>query len=162
MYHSRKLAVCIVLVMWILAACGGLSSEGRKATTAEALQKQAANEALKALRKIEAATQVGVKFEQYQEFVTEAKAQMNEASARLPEGDLKRELTTTMDAYFDAGQVWGKKVEGFDRLYPNSDLGNMLEAKYSLPEDMANDAAMQALWGIAGTHLQRASSLLQE
>jgi hypothetical protein len=71
----------IVIAIWITAACGGLSAEQRQAATTEALQQQqaataealrqmqatadaaqrsqVASDALKALKKIEAATQVG-------------------------------------------------------------------------------------------------------
>jgi hypothetical protein len=50
----------------------------------------AADEAIKALRKIDAATQVGVNLTTYNELLIEAK--VNEADRTLPDGDLKTDL----------------------------------------------------------------------
>jgi hypothetical protein len=152
-------AMIVVMVVSLLVACGGSSSK----------QDPAVNEAIKALRKIEAATQVGVNFPQYNQLLIEAKAQVNEASAKLTDGELKRELNLAMEAYVDAGQVWNNKIQ--QRLFlPNIEPGKTIIPKYSLKTQInflgqpeANmDAALQTIWAAAKTHLDRVSVLLQK
>jgi hypothetical protein len=149
--------------VYLLAACGGLSSK----------QRTAASDSLKALKKIEAATQVGVNYQQYGQLVIEAKAQVNEALSVLSDGELKKELDATMDAYADAGQAWGVKISGHGILKQNEEPGKTLISKYSLKAEVPSiakslgaivhsDDALQVIWGEARKHLERASSLLKE
>src|SRR5438046_598475 len=109
-YKSRVL-LAAVIVAQLVAACGGLSSK----------QKTAASEAVAALRKVHAATQVGVNYQQYGMLVIEAKDKVNNANATLPDGDLKNKLNAAMEAYTDAGQAWGAKVSNLS-LKPDSEL----------------------------------------
>lgn len=69
-------------------------------------EKQSVDEALSALRKIEAATQVGVSYEKYGELLIEAKAKVNEATKILPPGDLSANLFLTMKNYEIAQIAW--------------------------------------------------------
>src|ERR1044072_8805055 len=87
----------VISSAYLFAACGGLSSE----------QRRVSDDAIKALRKIEAATQVGVNYQLYGQMVIEAKAQVNEVAAKLPDGELKSELISSIDAYAEAGEAWG-------------------------------------------------------
>jgi hypothetical protein len=66
----------------------------------------AADEAIKALRKIDAATQVGVNLTTYNELLIEAK--VNEADRTLPDGDLKTDLDIAMFAYVEAARDWNQ------------------------------------------------------
>ena len=156
-----RTAVSLAITL-LLIACnkGGLSSE----------QKTATNEALKALRKVEAATQVGVNFQQYGQLLIEAKGQVNAASAKLPDGKLKDKLNAAMDAYADAKDAWAYKVkypDGFG-ININSTPGDRLIPKYSLQniaeEGFTNftvdpDAAVRAIWNSAKTHLDTAEAI---
>jgi hypothetical protein len=78
-----------------LAACG-LSGRQRAAT----------KNVLTALKKIQAAVEVGVSYQQYSQLVIEAKAAVNEASSQVPDGELKQELLAAMEAYSDASEGW--------------------------------------------------------
>jgi hypothetical protein len=80
------LNLCIVL-----AAC---SHAPTKETT----------EAIGALKKIQAGTQVGINYQEYGRLLIEAKAKVNDALPSLAEGKLKEELSGAMDAYADAAQ----------------------------------------------------------
>jgi hypothetical protein len=157
---NRKLLLpLMVFSSYLIAACSGLSSE----------QNTAAADAIKALRKVEAATQVGVNYQVYGQMVIEAKAQVNEAAAKLPDGELKSELISSIDAYAEAGEAWGATIS--DDLYPDSRLANDLRAHYDLKIEPAYDefgrkqqrsAILNAIWEAARKRLNRASSLLEK
>lgn len=152
--------VAAVIFTPLLAACGSLSSK----------QDTVAREAVAALRKIEAAVQVGVSYQQYGTLLVEAKSKVNDANVVLPEGELKQKLNAAMDAYADAGQVWGLKVGGTN-LLPEREPGATLVRKYNLKTHTISsvsltyidpDEAMQAAWGAAMGHLLAAQKLLDE
>jgi hypothetical protein len=166
-------ALVAAITVQLLTACGGLSSK----------QKTAASEALAALKKIQAATQVGVNYQQYGMLVIEAKDKVNTAHAMLPEGQLKTELDAAMDAYTDAAQAWSIKFREFSTyLYAGEEPGKTLIPKYALQtfehkrsvlnasgniiriDDQASlpDAALPHIWAAANTHVDRASSLLNQ
>src|SRR2546423_328903 len=94
---NECLGIIFLTIFSLLAACGGLSSK----------QKEAAANAMKALQKLNAATEIGVNYQNYQPLLIEAKTQVNEAESILPDGELKSELSAAMDAYADAGDAWG-------------------------------------------------------
>lgn len=157
----RMTAVAVIFTQ-LLTACGGLSSK----------QKTAAGEAVAALRKIHAATEVGVNYQQYGMLLVEAKSKVNDANAALPDGELKNKLNAAMEAYADAGQAWGVKVS--DRLLkPDTEPGATLMRKYDLRTNSIRagsskpdlwldpDDAMQAAWGAGMGHLLLAQKQLE-
>lgn len=127
----------------------------------------AANDALKALRKVDGAvTQVGVSFPQYNSLLIETQAQVNEALRVMPDGELKREIKAAMEAYNDAGQVWNQKINGRVFLWENDADSRALMQKYNMqPKTSAigrsadAEVAQQWIWVQARKHLSRASSL---
>jgi hypothetical protein len=123
-------------------------------------QNEPAANALKALHKLQAATQVGVSYEQYGTLVIEAKAQVNEANRSLPTSDLQQQINQAMDAYTDAGQVWSEKLKGHQSFAGYTEPGISWKKKYSLPNDDVN-AAMQAMWNAADDHVRIAEGLMQ-
>jgi hypothetical protein len=162
--HSLLAAIAVIGVITLFPNCGGLSSK----------QRTAVDDAMKSLRKLAAATQVGVNYQQYGTLVIEAQAQVNDALAVLPEAELKTEMNAAMEGYADAGRVWSVKIDS-RRLYSNSEPGQTLIPKYSLKttpyyfsgaqkpawESVDADQALQIIWGIARTHLDKASALSQ-
>jgi len=160
-HKSRMLPVILAIISTqLLSACGGLS--GKRDT--------AAQEAVAALRKIEAAVQVGVNYQQYGTLLIEAKSKVNDANAVLPDGELKQRLNAAMDASADAGQVWGIKISG-PYLLPHREPGASLMRKYNLKTQTISaaaltyidpDEAMQAAWGAAMGHLLMAQKQLEE
>ena len=156
----RQMTAVVVIFTQLLVACGGLSSK----------QKTAADNALKSLKKIEAATQVGVNYQQYGQLVIDAKAQVNEAASVLPDRDLKKELNATMEAYTDASQAWSTKVSSLS-LKPDTEPGATLMRRYNLKTHsfkagstelvwLSEDEARQAAWSAAAEHLLTAQKLL--
>jgi predicted small secreted protein len=147
---QRLLSFSIVLTSIFLSACG-LSSK----------QKEAADNAIKALRKVEASTQVGVNYMQYMQLVIEAKSEVNAANAALPDGELKQELNSAMDAYADAREGWGADIQS-GGVGANSDLGKKLIGKYKVQPAYFLDKGdmLHKIWDTAKTHLDRAAGLL--
>jgi hypothetical protein len=143
-------------VLSLLSACGGLSEK----------QKTTASDALKALRRMSAATEVGVNYQQYGQLAIEAKSQVNEAAAVLPDGALKTELNAAMDAYADAGQAWSVFVRD-SYLDNQSEPGKTLAKKYPIDISTGHPVAqrrpvLSTIWGAAKTHVDRAAKLLGE
>lgn len=124
MKTSLNLRFYQLLPAFILCvSCGGLPSNQQTAT----------DDALKALRKVGAATQVGVNYQQYGSLVIDAQVAVNEAIRVLPEGELNREINAAIDAYVDAGQIWNAKIQSStDELDTYSVSGKTLIRKYSL------------------------------
>jgi len=152
-----KLPVSIMIV-GLLMACGPSYK-----------QDPVVNDAYKALMKIDAATQVGVNFQQYGQLLIDAKAKVNEAVTKLPDGELKTELNSAMEAYYDAGQIWSNKIQGMMILL-DYEPGKTLIPKYSLRTkkeiggqrlETNPDEAMQVIWKAAKNHINRLTSLLQ-
>lgn len=156
-----QITAVAVIFMQVLIACGGLSSK----------QRTAVSEAVAALRKVHAATEVGVNYQQYGMLVIEAKDKVNNANAALPDGELKNRLNAAMDAYADAGQVWGIKISG-PNLQPDKEPGATLMRKYDLKPQTIDrvspplvviypDDAMQTMWGAGMGHLLMAQKQLE-
>ncbi len=127
-------------------------------------------EAVAALKKIQAATQVGVSYQQYGLLLIEAKAKTNEATAALPDGALKTDLTTAMDSYADAGTVWGIKIQRYS-LHDDTQPDKSLIDKYQMPvvpvkyfkrAEVDGDEALQIIWRRADTHLTQISKFLAD
>jgi hypothetical protein len=156
MSNSQGLSRATLLVLVSFGiACGGLSST----------QRTAADDALTSLRKIKAATEVGVNYQQYGLLVIDAKAKVNEASRVLPKGDLNNELNATMEAYADALQGWQMKITSL--LWVDREPGKTFVRKYSIPLDpptttIAPDNAVPIIWRVASTRLDRATALRQK
>ena len=80
---NAGLVAAAAIFMQLLVACDGISDK----------RETAAREAVTALRKIEAAVQVGASYQQYGTLLLEAKSKVNDANAVLLEGELKPGLT---------------------------------------------------------------------
>lgn len=145
-------------------------------------------DALTALKKVQAATQSGVKYDSYSQLVNDAQAAFNEDSAKLSDGELKKELTEAMNAYNDAKWAWGVSIQapsssGIDSFIVAAeaqDLATSLTArsnqtrakelfrKYSLITDkeekdsifISTGDLLQAIWKAAEEHVNNASKLL--
>ena len=163
----------VALILTLSSALGVLLTSCVQGPTKETL------DAVAALKKIQAGTQVGVSYEQYGQLLVEAKAKTNEAVRSLPEGSLKTELTAAMDAYADAATVWNLKVTN------NSLTDRNLIAKYNIPVSTSKMAlrpqpdgslkavdvgggpaianpgeALKIIWLRANTHLEQISKLV--
>lgn len=101
----KKIQLILLFVFGISCFACGLNE---LQTTSGLSEKQTTlvNEALKALKKIDAATQVGVDRFSYRQLLIEAKAEVNEAKENLPKGELQDHLFLAMFWYEHADFQW--------------------------------------------------------
>jgi len=127
-------------------------------------------DAMKSLRKLDAATEVGITRAEYGPLLVNAKADVNAALDELPDGPQRTAISATMDAYADASTAWEAKIKA-----PTMDAAKepalTWRTKYQLPGyrdsttysaghiDMAD--AMQFMWAYASKQLAVASALLR-
>jgi hypothetical protein len=132
--------------------------------------KVAANDALKALRKMASATEIGINFQEYGTRAIDAKADVDEALRQLPDGELKTEIGLAIEAYADAGRAWNKMLR-YDFMLVEEEP--TFPEKYSIPTTRSEtspthsfmngrDAILSAIWKAARSHIDRASSLLNK
>lgn len=126
--------------------------------------KAAANEALKALRKMASATEVGISYQEYGTRIIDAKADVDEAIRQLPDSALKEHISLAMEAYADAARAWSQMLR-YDFLIVMREP--TLPEKYSIPVDkttsipaMTKNDVLTTIWRAAKTHIAQASSLL--
>ena len=96
-------------------------------------------DALNALKKIDAAHQVGCNYTTFGQLVIDAQAKTNLANEKLPNGELKTELNQTMKSYADCYKYWGKLIDA----------------------DISASDGLDTFFIEAKTHLERTSALSQ-
>jgi hypothetical protein len=74
-------------------------------------QEAAASNALKALRRLTAATEMGVKYDDYKRLVVEGISEVGEALAALPEGELGDQIHRSMDGYVAVDVLWTRYID---------------------------------------------------
>lgn len=130
--------------------------------------------ALRALRKLAGATEVGVNYQQYSALVIDAKAAVDEALATASDEALKTELKSSMDAYVDAGRVWDDMVSipsSRGRVVlmvgegPNEPIWS-IHKKYAAPVPagtnvISGEELRDTVWAAARKHLDNASALVK-
>ena len=75
-------------------------------TSADNARLSAAREAIKALRRLDSATQAGVTRTEYGSRVIDAKAAIDDLLPRISDGELKSEIEAAMREYVSAGDIW--------------------------------------------------------
>lgn len=143
-------------------------------------QKAAALAAIKALSKLQAATEVGVSYVDYGTRLIDAKADVTDSLANLADGQLKQKLSLAMDAYVDAHTAWGEILEyGFWDVLKIGETGKIV-SKYKLDEgedpvwswdakdsgkeyqqEMATHIIPLAIWKIANDDIIQAKALVK-
>lgn len=126
-------------------------------------------DAVAALRKIQAGTQVGINYQEYGRLLVEAKAKVNDAMRSLPEGDLKVQITGAMTSYADASTVWAIKIDQH-LFYGDSEQNKTLIARYAIPlkpeyglkPHAYPSDVMQLIWLRADIHLNQIDILLKQ
>jgi hypothetical protein len=126
-----------------------------------------AREALASLRKIQAATEVGVNYQQYSSLLIEAQNNVNNARRVLADDTITTEITLTMDSYKDARDVWQEKITGESQLTSVTEPGKTLIPKYSLNtrheyhyQVCDTEKALHAIWFQANRRLETLSKLI--
>ena len=120
-----------------------LSSPPKQKLTSR--QVQAANSALKSLRKLEAATKVGVTYDKYNDLLVDIKANVDEELRDLPKGALRTEIEKAIASYVSAGVLW----QSYARIDSMAD-----------GDAHGTDDFLERSWAIAKQHTRQAENLL--
>jgi hypothetical protein len=126
--------------------------------------KTSASKALKSLRKLAGATEIGITFQEYGTRLIDINAEVDEALASLPEGVIKQEISLALQAYVDAGKAWNVTIQHGSQYGRTVTLwlADFID-KYSVPHDdlaVNNNVMLSTIWQAARTHLDRASALV--
>ncbi len=149
---------------WSLALGGQLIVVGFVATTilaclgcsAESPRNTAADRAIKALRRVEAATDIGTNRAEYNSRLADAKTEFGDSTSNIKDPQISAELSKAMEAYTDAAHLWSAEPLQF------ADLVVALREKYDLPRDVMGldkRADVQIIWKAASAHIDEASRL---
>lgn len=123
--------------------------------------------ALKSLRKLAAATEVGVNFQEYGSRLIDVKAEVSEFLPKITDGFVKEEIKLAMEAYADAATAWNWTiVNHMGDMFPDFEPGKTLQQKYSIPTYrwtsdsnlMARDKVLSTIWAAARKYIENAST----
>ncbi len=126
----------------------------------------AAVAALKSLRKMAGAAQMGINFQEYSSRIIDVKADVDESVAQLPNGEIKKEINQALQAYIDAKTIWNDSATT-ELVLTQSEPGKSLQRKYKIPETTKGlvaekTVALSTIWSVASKHIERASKVLNE
>ncbi len=97
----------LIIAIILISACGGLTEK----------QKKSAEDAVSALKKINAGVEIGINNSEYSKLLIEAQASVNQATENLPDkefDEFRQALKLATEAYSDARIVWNKA--GTDKI----------------------------------------------
>lgn len=147
-----------------------------------AMQKQAASSAIRELRKLAAAVRVGLNSEKYGDRLIDAKGEVDNSLAVLPNGALKTNIAASIRAYEDAKKLWDAShqtediaIYGFTarEIFKRYGL-TFHEPKADDGDVMTDENAMTArarienveipigqIWDVARQHIDKAAALVK-
>jgi hypothetical protein len=126
------------------------------ACSTESPRRAAADRAIKALRRVEAATDIGTNQVEYNSRVADAKIEIDNVTSDIEDPQINTELFRAIEAYTDAAHLWSAEP---------AELMNLVVAlreKYDLPRDVTGldrRADVQIIWKAASAHINEASRL---
>ncbi len=132
-----------------------ISNEAITKNDSQTKNNEAVEGALKSLRKLAAATEVGVNFQEYGSRLIDVKTEVNELLPKITDGYVKDEIILAMDAYADAETAWNGMTRG-NSLFPDLEPGKTLQKKYSIPIDtsigmalLPRNVVLSTIWAAA-------------
>jgi hypothetical protein len=131
------------------------------------LSAEASQRAVKALRKLANATQIGVSYLDYNPLVIEAKTEIDDALTQVPEGALTAAIRASIYEYQVAADVWNRLVHT-GSIPTKSELGRSLINAYQIPikigmfTSLSRDLALSYIWRAGRAKFEKAESLLQQ
>jgi len=136
--------------------------------------KEALDGAVKSLKKLATAVEVGINFQEYSRRLIDIKIEFDGYIAAITDTDAKGELMKAMEAYEDSKTIWnhmvGNNISGRPTgdLFPDYEPGKTLQAKYSLPTYrdgslhlMEGAKSMKLVWAVAASHIEKAATKLE-
>ncbi|NOT47065.1 MAG: hypothetical protein HOP17_04865 [Acidobacteria bacterium] len=136
--------------------------------------KEALEGAVKSLKKLSTAVEVGINFQEFSRRLIDIKIEYEGYLSAITDADAKSELMKAMEAYEDSKTIWNYMVgnnsmgRATGDLFPDYEPGKTLQAKYSLPTYrtsglhlMEGDKAMKLIWVVAASHIEKAAAKLE-
>jgi hypothetical protein len=144
--------------------------------------------ALRELRKMSGATNVGISFKDYSTRIIDLKAAVEEALLELHDGELKNKINTALDAFVDASTFWNESLKPdqiaemgdvYDQQIANLKLQygvlplarypalRLFQEKYQIPiekddkgeEQVNRKKGLSIIWSVATDATERATQL---
>jgi hypothetical protein len=146
----------LLIVSISVVSCGGLSSK----------QQTAVNESLQSLKKIQAATSIGIDYRAHGQLLIDAKAKTDEVRRIVPAGALKDELIAAIDSYELAHENW-KKADEQESMMDNprrswtsrEQINKFFDEKGKAMSDAIRNRTEN--WEAASQHVEKASKLAE-
>jgi len=123
----------------------------------------AASDALKELRKMSGAVEMGLNLQEYTKRMIDMKAEVDEKLSQVPDGELKQEIKVAQQAYIDAKTLWNASAT-YDNVYTSGENGAIFK-KYGIPAEGATlpsapkKVALSLVWAAADKHIEKATNL---
>jgi hypothetical protein len=148
-----------VLMAMVEAGAASASKPGSEQRNTQA---EAAQAALKALRRLTSATDVGTSYVNYSPLVVEVKAEVEDALARMNDGDLKTSIRAAMNEYEYAAHVWQAT---WRNDFVEGDLKDVAVKNYGVQKKgwlkvVWRDDFLRAIWRQARNHFETANIIL--
>lgn len=149
------------------------SDEAKQTNSMSPQAMAACRDALREMRKLMGATEIGVSYREYGTRLIDTKALVEEAFALIPDGEFKSEVALTMVAFIDANTAWNTIVNSTSRYGTTLSIEPEwmgLMFKYRIPRKdpdgnswaYEDTTVLRTIWQAARNHLDRASSLLSQ
>ena len=136
-----------------------------EAKEVETKKNEAAEDALRSLRKLAAAAEVGVNYAEYGRRLIDVKSEVSEFLLKIEESAVKEHIVLAMEAYADAATAWSRMIS-YDILLTDFEPGSTLKRKYSIPSEslkvgrgqlMRRGVVLSTIWSAARKHIENAS-----
>lgn len=112
----------------------------------QAITESPAHKAVKSLKSLATATEVGINNRDYSNRLIEVKTVIDEQLPLIPEGDLKKAISDAFKAYQSASEIWDLSL----KLRSTEDTRRLREE------------TLTTAWGIARKRLEQAEALLMQ
>lgn len=131
------------------------------------VDKQPAQDAIKALRRLASATEVGVNYTDYGRVLIEVKAEVDGALPRIQNAELRSDINSAMVEYAYASELWTYflRTKG---IPTKSDMGRALIERYNIPikisffTTLTRDVALPYVWRSAREYYEKAKRRADE
>jgi hypothetical protein len=130
--------------------------------------KGAAGNAVRALRRMNNATRVGVRFDEYRDELLALKEKMDDLMPHIADGPARDNISAAMSEYYYARDIWSLMIRnGFDWISAEDNgPGSELMLKYSIEpirdrrgqRILTRQLVMGAIWRTATEHVRAAAS----
>jgi hypothetical protein len=121
----------------------------------------AARSAIKSLRRLASATEVGISYVNYSPLLAEVKTEVDSLLPDIPSGDLRGDIATALKEYTVAGTVWNQTYT-VREVPSKSELGRWLIDNYGIPikisvwTSVPRDTALGYIWQRARAYFNAA------